>query len=245
MSQYVDGKFGNFLGAAAITAHLRVYLSAAGTVTLAGADNAGIGTIESPSTAASGPCTVRLWNAEGTRKMVASEAITVGTIVYAAASGKVSASGNVPLGICLEAASADGNIIEVSPIRSGVTVSLRSRFTIAQVNAGATILTAVPGLKWRMQDVMGISVGGSASAVTTVDVLGTQSSSSVKLAAFAQASLTQSTVLRPGVSGTTVLADGASFVANDANTAITIGKTGSSVATATHIDIIGTFVLQS
>jgi hypothetical protein len=96
-----------------------------------------------------------------------------------------------------------------------------------------------------MQDVIGISVGGAASAVTTVDVLATQSTSSVKLAAFAQASLTQSTVLRPGVSGTAVLADGASFVANDANTAITVSKTGSSVATATHVDIIGTFVLQA
>lgn len=245
MSQYVDGKFESFLGAAAITAHLRVYLSAAGTVTLAGADNAGLGTMEAPSLAASGPCTVRLWNAEGTRKMVASEAITVGTLVYAAAAGKCSASGSVPLGICLEASSADGNIVEISPLRHGVVVPIRTRFTIAQVNAGATLLTAVPGMKWRMQDVIGISVGGAASAVTTVDVLGTQSTSSVKLAAFAQANLTQSTVLRPGATGTAVLADGASFVANDVNTAITVSKTGSNVATATHIDIIGSFVMQA
>lgn len=245
MSQYVDGKFESFLGAAAITAHLRVYLSAAGTVTLAGADNIGIGTIETPCTAASGPCTVRLWNAEGTRKMVASEAISVGALVYAAASGKVAASGSVPLGVCFEAATADGNIIEVSPLRPGVVYPIRTRFTIAQVNAGATLLTAVPSLKWRMVDVMGIAVGGAVTSVTTVDVLGTQSSSSVKLAAFAQASMTQSTVLRPGVSGTTVLANGASFVANDAGTAVTVGKTGSDITVATHVDIIGTFVLQA
>jgi hypothetical protein len=245
MSQYVDGKFESFLGAAAIASHLRVYLSAAGTVTLAGADNVGIGTIEAPSLAASGPCTVRLWNAEGTRKMVASEAITVGTVVYAAASGKCSATGNVPIGICLEAASADGNIVEISPLRPGVVVPVRTRFTIAQVNAGATLLAANPLMKWRMQDVIAISVGGAAGAVTTVDLLGTQSASGVKLAAFAQANLTQNTVLRPGVTGTAVLAGGASFIANDANTAITIGKTGSDVTTATHIDIIATFVMQA
>lgn len=122
---------------------------------------------------------------------------------------------------------------------------VRKRFTVAEVNAGATILAAIAGFKFRMIDVIGISVGGSAGATTTVDVLGTQSTSSVKLAAFAQASLTRSTVLRPGVSGTTVLADGASFVACDANTAITIGKTDSDVTTATHIDIILTYAVEA
>lgn len=244
MSQYVDGKFKSYLGTSSISAHLRVYLASATTVTTAGADNAGMGTIETPSTATNGPCTVRLWNSEGTRKVVANAAISAGALVFAAASGKVGASGSVPLAIALEAATADGDIIEVQPLRPGTTVSFRQRITTANVNAGATLLAAVPGLKWRMQDVMGIAVGGSAATVTTVDILGTQSSSSVKLAAFAQASMTQSTVLRPGVSGTTVLANGASFVANDANTAITIGKTGSDLATATHVDVIGTFVLD-
>ena len=116
-------------------------------------------------------------------------------------------------------------------------LTVRRRNTIAEVNAGVTILAAQIGIKYRMVDCKAISVGGAAAAVTTVDILGTQSTSSVKLAAFAQASLTQSTVLRPGVSGTTVLADGASFVANDVSTAITVGKTGASVTTATHIDI--------
>lgn len=126
----------------------------------------------------------------------------------------------------------------------GVVRNTRQRFTIAQVNAGATILAAVAGRKYRLIDVEAISVGGAAGSVTTVDVLGTQSASGVKLAAFAQASLTRSTVLRPGVSGTAVLADGASFVQNDVNTAITIGKTGSAVDTATHIDVNLTYALE-
>jgi hypothetical protein len=44
-------------------------------------------------------------------------------------------------------------------------------------------------------------------------------------------------VLRPGITGCAVLADGASFAPNDAGTAINVSKTGSAVTTATHIDI--------
>ena len=245
MSQYVDGKFESFLGAAAISSHLRVHVSALGTVSLSGADNAGIGTIETPSLAASGPCTVRLWTGEGTRKMVASEAISVGALVYAAASGKISASGSVPLGIAFEAATADGNIIEVCPLRAGVVVPVRTRFTTAQVNAGATLLTAVPGMKWRMQDAAMIAIGGGAATATSVDLQAVQSSSTVSLVASAVAGLTQNTLLRAGATNAAIIAGGLSFVANDANTAITIAKVGSNLATATHIDVIATFVLQA
>lgn len=128
--------------------------------------------------------------------------------------------------------------------RTGMAVTVRKRLTIAQVNAGATLVAAVPGMKHRLIDVLAIAVGGAAGSVTTVDVLATQSASSVKLAAFAQAQLAQSTVLRPGVSGCTVLADGASFKQNDVNTAITAGKTGSDVDTATHIDFILTYATE-
>jgi hypothetical protein len=127
----------------------------------------------------------------------------------------------------------------------GEVITIRRRFTIAEVNAGATLLAAATGLKYRMVDCTAISVGGAAAAVTTVDVLATQSTSSVKLAAFAQASLTQSTLLRAGASGAAILADGASFVANDVNTAITVSKTGSSVTTATHVDISFSFVREA
>jgi hypothetical protein len=34
------------------------------------------------------------------------------------------------------------------------------------------------------------------------------------------------------------LADGASLTALDANTAVTIGKTGGTLATATHVDVL-------
>ena len=128
--------------------------------------------------------------------------------------------------------------------RRQMVMCKRSRFTVAEVNAGATLLSAVPGMAYRMVDVIAIAVGGAAGAVTTVDVLGTQSASSVKLAAFAQANLTQNTALRPAVAGCTVLAAGASFVANDVNTAITVNITGSAITTATHIDFIFSYTAE-
>lgn len=119
----------------------------------------------------------------------------------------------------------------------------RQRFTIAQINAGAELLPAITGKSYRMVACKAIAIGGAAGAVTTVDVLATLSTSR-KLVAFAQANLTQSTVLVDGGTGGAVLADGASYTANDAGTAISVGKTGSSVTTATHIDIIFDYVIE-
>jgi len=123
--------------------------------------------------------------------------------------------------------------------------NIRTRLTIAQINAGASLLPAVPGYKYRMIHCKAIAIGGAAGSVTTVDVLGTQATASVKLVAFAQANLTQSAVVSAGGTGGTVLADGASYAANDANTAITISKTGSSIDTATAVDIIFDFALDA
>lgn len=132
----------------------------------------------------------------------------------------------------------------VNGVRS-VPRNKRSRFTIAQINAGAELLPAVAGYKYRLLSAKAIAYGGAVGATTTVDILGTQASLSVKLVAFAQASLTQSTVLAAGESGAAVLADGASFVSCDANTAITVGKTGSNLTTATGVDVIVDYVLEA
>jgi len=132
---------------------------------------------------------------------------------------------------------------ESGSIPVGVVLNTRHRVTTAEVNAGHTLLAALAGYAYRMVGCEAIAIGGAAATVTTVDILGT-SSSSRKLVAFAQASLTQSAVLKAGGTGANVLADGASFTTNDANTAITIGKTGSDLATATHIDVILTYVIE-
>jgi hypothetical protein len=212
-----------------------------------------IGTMDIPAVAA-GPATVRLRTAEGTRKMVASGAISKNAEVYAAAGGKVAGSGTVFVGTAMEAAAADNDVIEVLPgpntdvaaslANSGVVINARTRFTVAQVNAGATLVAAVAGIKYRMVNAAAIAIGGAVGATTTVDILGTVSTAR-KLVAFAQANLTQSTYLQPGVTGAAVLADGASFTVNDANTAITVGKTGDAITTATHIDVIFSYVRES
>lgn len=128
--------------------------------------------------------------------------------------------------------------------QTGDVQTQRFRVTVANIIAGFTLLAARSGFQYRMIDCLAIAIGGAAGTVTTVDILGTQSASSVKLFAFAQANLTQSTVLRPAVAGTAVLADGDSFVACDDNTAITIGQTGSDIDTATHVDIVLTYALD-
>jgi len=121
---------------------------------------------------------------------------------------------------------------------------IRTRFTVAQVNAGATILAALVGYKYRMVDAAAIAIGGAASAATGVDILATLSSSR-KLVAFKVAGLTQSTLLRAGTATNgIILADGASHTANDANTPVTVLKDGSDVATSTHIDILFKYVIE-
>lgn len=128
--------------------------------------------------------------------------------------------------------------------RGTIVQTIRTRFTIAEVNAGATLLEAIPGYRYRMVNGAMIAVGGAAAAHTTIDIVGTASSSTRKLVAFAVAQTAENTLLQPGVTGAAILAAGASYTANDANTAITVGKTGNSITTATHIDIMFDYVLE-
>lgn len=130
-------------------------------------------------------------------------------------------------------------------ILPNVVYALRKRFTTMQVNAGAEILPAIPGFAYRMQDMALIAVGGAAATTTSVDILGTRTTG-VKLMAGLVAGLGQSVLLRAGAATNgVILADGASFTAVDANTAITIGKTNSDLATATHIDVLLTYVIEA
>lgn len=130
-------------------------------------------------------------------------------------------------------------------VEFGTLKQQRTRATIAQVNAGLVLLPACPGVKWRLVDVSLISIGGAVGAATTVDITATQSGSSVKLLAAAVAALTQNTLLRAGATNATILAGGVSFVANDANTAVSISKTGSTATTATHVDVLLTYVADA
>ncbi len=246
MSQYVEAAVRGFAAGAAIGQFLRVYLTASNTLALAGANDYGIGTMEDPSTAANEQVGVRLNSAQGSRKCVANGAITVGDPVYLAASGKVGASGSVRYGTALEAATADNDIIEVLVDgNTGGVQHLRVRTTTANVNAGATLLPAIPGRSYRLVDASMISIGGAAAGATAIRITGTQSASSVQLVSNTVGALTQNTRVLAGVTAnSSILADGASFTACDANTAITLTASGT-LTTSTNIDVLLSYVVDA
>lgn len=113
MAAYVETPTRNFQANAAIAQFKRVILSS-GELVAAGADDRELGTLENAALAADEQVAVRLRTAQGTVKMLAAGAISLGARVYGAASGKINdvENGN-PVGIALEAASGDGSVIEV------------------------------------------------------------------------------------------------------------------------------------
>lgn len=131
------------------------------------------------------------------------------------------------------------------PAPENTVRSIRRRFTTAEINAGATLLPALPGFRYRVIDARMTAIGGAATTSTTIDINATQASTGVKLVANAVAGLTQSTLLRAGAANSAILADGASFAPNDSNTAITVGRTGSNMTVATAIDVSVDYVVEA
>ena len=116
MSQYVDGNCKTFEADAAIAQYARVKLDSDGKITTAGLADKEIGTATREAFAAGDLISVRLRSAAGTHKMIAQEALAVGATVYTEASGKVQDTAQATafqVGTALEAATADGDVIEV------------------------------------------------------------------------------------------------------------------------------------
>lgn len=130
-------------------------------------------------------------------------------------------------------------------VEFGVAKMQRTRVTLAQLNAGLVLLPALPGVKWRLLDAKVIAIGGAVTTATAVRVTGVQAGSTVALLSVAVAALTQSAVVRAGAANATVLADGASFAANDANTAVRVDKTGSAATVATNVDVFLEYVAEA
>lgn len=120
---------------------------------------------------------------------------------------------------------------------SGSERTLRTRVTLAQLNAGFTLLPAVPGFIYALIDAVLIAVGGAATTGTSVNIIGTRAAAPVQLVVVAIAALTQSAVVRAGAANAVVLADGASFTPLDVNTPITIITVGSAMTVMTNIDV--------
>jgi hypothetical protein len=100
--------------AAAIGAYIRVKVDSNGLISAAGATDATIG-VTQEAIAASGYGTVKLYSAPGTFLHTAGAAIARGAVLYPLASGKVDDTGTTSNGfVALEAATADGDIIETT-----------------------------------------------------------------------------------------------------------------------------------
>lgn len=132
--------------AVAITAGARVAVNSSGVIAASGAANDWIGTaIE--DIAASGAGTVRLRSSPGTFHFIASAAITVGNVLYPTASGKVDDAGTTggAIGfVAIEAATADGDVIEAAPIDGEGSLTLGDGQNIPLGTAtGTKIGTAV------------------------------------------------------------------------------------------------------
>ena len=125
MSQYVDSNTKAFTAAGTIKQYARVTLGSGGTITEAGLAVKDIGTAMEP--AVSGDIiAVKLRSGSGTHKMIAIEALAIGATLYTETDGKVqdtAASTSFQLGTALEAATADGDIIEVLYNQHGDTAA--------------------------------------------------------------------------------------------------------------------------
>ncbi len=125
MTSSIQGATRSYQVAVALAKFVRVKLDGAGKVVIAVlADNNWIGTTETKTFAADDLVSVRLRTAEGTKKMVSSEALVAGDEVFTAAAGKVgkTASGAFHVGICQSLSTADGDIVEVLETHSPVVV---------------------------------------------------------------------------------------------------------------------------
>jgi hypothetical protein len=130
MSVVQKGIVSYTVGASALTKHTRVKLSA-GLLVVAGAGEHAIGVVQD-NAAAGEIVALRLFSDSGTFLMTASAAITANAVVYGSASGKISSTvSGTAIGIAREAATADGNIIEVQPTENAGAPYIMTKVAVA------------------------------------------------------------------------------------------------------------------
>ncbi len=114
MSQFNDTGYATVTLTEAVAQYLRTDASG----TLCGITERGIGYNTRSPGAIGDVVPVALHSKAGPVKVIAAAAIAKDAIVYSAASGKVSVSASTayPLGIAMEAAGADGDVIEIMPL---------------------------------------------------------------------------------------------------------------------------------
>lgn len=146
--------------AEAITRFQAVYLNSSGQWAVATTSTPPAEAIALDTVASGGTLAAEFFNSGGSLKMIAAEAITAGSRVYQAAAGKVADTvAGAFLGTALDAASADGDVIEVLLPTPGEAQSLghfraytadaslgvsMNGFTISNLGAAGTITISLP-----------------------------------------------------------------------------------------------------
>jgi len=119
-----------------------------------------------------------------------------------------------------------------------INMVARGKLTVAEVNAGYQIIPGSAGKAVIIHDASLRAVGGNVGAVTTIDVQSTHATP-VVACTFAQAQLTENTLLRVPVTGTAMGAGWNAELGSGAGVQLT--KNGSNVTTATHLEYSVTY----
>lgn len=133
---------------------------------------------------------------------------------------------------------------------SGVVLGVARSVTVAEMNAGHTIVPAVAGMKYRLNNVRVTPVGGNAAATaaaTGIGVYNEAAGAGAKLAGFLLADLLQNKPVDVMSANTALLAGGASFAPNTANKAISVKATSAGafdLITVVSFHIVLTYTLE-
>lgn len=166
--------------------------------------------------------------------MTAGAAIARGAsveVAYTTTKVIAAAGTNPSAGFAYDKAAADGDLIRVfvqTPRATGNVTALTNVVTLAEVNAGKT-LVAIPAGKKAIVTYFTARCAGAFGALTSIDLL----VGATNVASIAQAQATNGAVLVPASTGVTL---GAGFgIAGADGADITVGKTGSAGTTATSV----------
>ena len=126
MSQQVDTGTRRFVAGEAIPQFSVVTYVNTGKVLMCDLTDQPIGVAQQEAFADGDPITVKLFNAPGTFKVRANEACAIDAVLYTEAGGYVQDTAqatSLPVGIALEAAGAQNDIIEMLPLHYGGLVA--------------------------------------------------------------------------------------------------------------------------
>ena len=164
------------LAAAAVGQNIRVVIDSNGKAAIATAAQRGIGTTQNMASAADGLVNVRLFTHPGTFLMKAAGDFVARSVVYAAADGEVdNVATAVKMGVALEAATADGDQIEVMPIAEP-TVAASHTVIAAGIHTwggGAAATDAItPGVAIAATDIVHVTINvrGAGNPTTVISV---------------------------------------------------------------------------